>query len=63
MAYIQMSTLAASIISITYGVAVVPEHGPNIERADKALVESKETAMSYAGAHRLSCWCCGSREV
>lgn len=45
MAYIQMSTLAASIISITYGLAVVPEHDPNMERADKALIESKETAF------------------
>ncbi|KAF7429015.1 hypothetical protein PC9H_008253 [Pleurotus ostreatus] len=40
------STLSASIIAITYGLEVKPEHDPNIERADKALVHLKEAAIT-----------------
>ncbi|KAF9488920.1 cytochrome P450 [Pleurotus eryngii] len=39
-------TLAGSIIAITYGLDVKPEHDPNIVRAEKALVQLKEAAIT-----------------
>lgn len=38
--------LAATIISTTYGLDSKPEHDPNIERAERALVQLKEAAIS-----------------
>ncbi|KDQ22084.1 hypothetical protein PLEOSDRAFT_1086852 [Pleurotus ostreatus PC15] len=43
-ASIATSTLLATIISITYGLDV--EHDPNIERAEKALVQLREAAIT-----------------
>ncbi|KAL4259437.1 cytochrome P450 family protein [Pleurotus pulmonarius] len=39
-------TLAASILSATYGIDVMPEHDPNIERARKALTSLSDAAIS-----------------
>lgn len=41
-----ISTLAASILSVTYGVDVRPEHDPNIERSNKALANFSDAAIS-----------------
>lgn len=40
------SSLAASIISSTYGLDVRPENDPNIERAEKALDNFKHAAIA-----------------
>ncbi|KAF7440055.1 hypothetical protein PC9H_000397 [Pleurotus ostreatus] len=39
-------SLAASIISATYGLDVLPENDPNIERAEKALDNFKHAAIA-----------------
>ncbi len=41
-----ISTLAATIISTSYGLDVEPEHDPNVERAEKALVQLKDAGIS-----------------
>ncbi|KDQ28638.1 hypothetical protein PLEOSDRAFT_1063469 [Pleurotus ostreatus PC15] len=39
-------TLSASIIALVYGLDVKPEHDPNVERAEKALVQLQEASIS-----------------
>lgn len=34
------------IITTSYGLDVEPEHDPNVERAEKALVQLKDSAIS-----------------
>ncbi|KAL4261036.1 cytochrome P450 family protein [Pleurotus pulmonarius] len=38
--------LAATIISTSYGLDVEPEHDPNVERAERALVQLKDAGIS-----------------
>lgn len=46
LADIEASTLSASVINLVYGLDVKPEHDPNVERAEKALIQLQEAAIS-----------------